>query len=73
MAGSLLAGDDVTGVLVLDGDSDDVRTTPLRSDSFDVRGSDAFNDHVRLVGERLLAAKTMKLNFLKRLIHTICI
>jgi hypothetical protein len=50
--GNLLAGEEVVGVRVLDGDSDEVRTR-LRAVSFEVRGSVAFMDQVRLVGDRL--------------------
>ena len=57
--GNLLAGDEVVGVRVLDGDNDDVRTTffPL---SFDVRGSVALTDQVRLVGDLLRRDLSLK-------------
>ena len=57
--GSLLAGDEIVGVRVLDGDSDEVRTRffPL---SFDVRGSAALTDQVRLVGDLLRRDLSLK-------------
>ena len=52
VGGSLRAGDEVVGVLVLEGDNEDVLTT-LLAVNLDVRGSAAFNDNIRLVGDRL--------------------
>ena len=52
VGGSLRAGDEVVGVLVLEGDNDEVLTTLLEV-NFEVRGSAGFSDKVRLVGDRL--------------------